>query len=129
MRRFLLATLVSCLLLAATASTALMAAIPTVGASCSADKGQITVSFIYDASQSPPPITTVQVDSTDSQPHVVGITFLDLNTGAVITNLSGSVSHGTNAFDVTAFNQHMVSITSPKWGTFWAFPYIVACSG
>lgn len=105
-----------------------MAATPVVGASCNMDNNKVVVSFIYDASTNPPLITTVEVVSTDTVPVPVHIVFMDLNTGAILTDLSGTVNPGTKDYNVAPFNQHMVSFTSSKFGTYWVFPYIVACS-
>jgi hypothetical protein len=128
-RQLIASILAAGVLLAATAESALMAT-PTTGATCSADSGKVLVSFIYDASLTPPLITTVRVTSTDTNAVTVGITFYTLNEPhSVVTDFSGPVTPGTTNYDVTPFNQHMIQVISPKWGTFWAFPYIVSCGG
>jgi hypothetical protein len=112
-------------LFAVTAGTALMAT-PTVGASCDADNGLVTVSFIYDASQTPPPITTVEAVNNDSKSVVAGINFYNQDL-TLLHSFSGSVPPGDNSINVTALNQHMVQFTG-KFGTSWVFPFIVSCS-
>lgn len=128
MRKLLASMLAAGVLLAVTAGSALMAPLPVAGASCSSDNGQVLVSFIYDSSQNPPPITTVDVVNSDSQSVVVGVTFYNLSDPTkVVWSGSASFPVGTTVIDVTALNQHMVSHTD-KFGTGWTFPFVVSCA-
>lgn len=128
MRKFIASALAAGVLLAATAGSALMAALPTVGASCSADNGLVLVSFIYDASQNPPPITEVTVVNNDTQTVTVGATFLKYSDFSVVWSGARPFAPGTTHLNVAGLNQHMMSVTN-KFGTFWAFPFAVSCSG
>lgn len=128
MRKLLASVLAAGALLAATVGSALMAPLPVAGATCSSDQGQVLVSFIYDSSQNPPPITTVDVVNNDSQSVVVGVTFYSLSdTSTVVWSGSASFPVGTTVIDVSGLNQHMVSHTG-KFGTGWIFPFIVSCA-
>jgi hypothetical protein len=105
-----------------------MAALPTTGATGWSDGGLVSVSFIYDAGQNPPPITSVDVVNNDTQSRVVGVNFYSNAAGnALLWSGSRSCPVGTTVLDVSGLNQHMVSYTG-KYGTTWAFPVVVSCS-